>query len=77
MMTCSEPARRAVAGRLVLGIASAASVALAFGAGGLLGGCASDDSAGHSRTVSKRTYDTPTETKTVTETREKDTKVYR
>lgn len=41
--------------------------------GGALG-CASDD-VGHTKTTTKRTIDSPTEKTTVTETREKDTRI--
>ncbi len=39
-------------------------------------GCQADEPVGHSKTTTKQTIDTPTEKTTVTETHEKDTKVY-
>ena len=39
-------------------------------------GCQSDEPVGHSKTTTKQVIDTPTEKTTVTETHEKDTKLY-
>ncbi len=63
-------------GRARRGLAPMASAVIA--AGGLMpvlacaGGCA-DEPVGHSKTVEKRTVETPTEKTTTTETHEKDT----
>ncbi len=41
-----------------------------------LSACAADEPVGHSKTTTKRTIDTPTTKTTVTETHDKDTKMY-
>ena len=58
--------------------ALAAAAGIGLGAAlGVVGGCASDDTVGHTKTTEKRVYDTPTSKTTVTETHEKDTKIVR
>lgn len=79
---------RALAGRFgllreTLGAAAALSTAVVVT--GLLfiaffsmtAGCASDEPVGSTRTVEKRTVETPTEKTTITEVREKDTEIVR
>jgi len=60
-------------GLIRAGFGMAAVGALCVSLGGFVG-CA-DESVGHSKTTTKTTVDTPTERRTTTETREKDTRV--
>ncbi|MFT3685805.1 MAG: hypothetical protein QM783_12925 [Phycisphaerales bacterium] len=59
--------------RIGMGAAAAGSLLFFMAAAATLGGCASDDQVGHTKTVEKRVVDTPTEKVTTTETKEKDT----
>lgn len=62
---------------LRVSIGAAAALVVFLGALVGLGGCATSDEVGHTKTVEKRVIDTPTEKVTVTETHEKDTKIVR
>lgn len=55
-----------------LGLASAAVFAVSAVT---VTGCATDEPVGHSKTVKKTTQETPSGSTTVTETREKDTRI--
>lgn len=60
--------------RIALGRACSLAVGLSCVLIGAPMGCESEP-VGHSKTVEKKTIDTPTEKTTVTETREKDTRI--
>ena len=68
----ANPTGAPLALRVAMGAVATASLVMFFGALVGMGGCESDD-VGHSKSVEKRTVDTPTEKVTTTETHEKET----
>jgi hypothetical protein len=68
-----------LAARLSVGLSRIVGIVVLSAATLVLTGisaCAADEPVGHTKTTTKRTTDTPTEKTTVTETHEKDTKLY-